>query len=166
MQVGKRGGREASYTPSLPEVSALVINCSVAAVERRQWRISEHWHMSGSESASGECARAACADIRPNKLHRSMDRSLGAKCWGGSDKTSARLSTCDAHPLIPSYMYEGRDFTFKVLINHLGAGLGPRTEGLFCISCKALQVFFCCSNSSVSNYFWKYNKTISGYFLY
>lgn len=113
--------------------------------------------MSGSESVSGKCAGAACADTRPNTLHRSMDKSLKAKGgWeGGSDKTSTRLSTRDAHLLIPSYMYEGRDFTFKVLTNHLGAGLVIRTEGLFCISCKALQVFFCCSNSSVSYHFWK-----------
>lgn len=35
--------------------------------------------MSGSESALGECAGVACADTWPNTLHRSLDKSLGAK---------------------------------------------------------------------------------------
>lgn len=65
------------------EFSAVVIYCSLVecdAAERRQWRISERWHMSGSESV-GECARQTSRHVLTH--HRA--RSLQHGCEGGQN---------------------------------------------------------------------------------
>lgn len=71
------------------EVSTVVIHCSVVegdAAERRQRRISEQRHMSGSESVDQSVLVRAgvtglrAADTRPSTLQCSPDAEEGATC--------------------------------------------------------------------------------------
>lgn len=84
------------------EFSAVVIYCSLVecdAAERRQWRISEWWHMSGSESV-GECAGQTSRHVLTHHRARFLTAWMGG---GAKHPRPCTLSTYGAHLLIPPH---------------------------------------------------------------